>query len=351
MRTWQTRICLVLMIALTGCGQSEKQDENKKVKLVQLASVIEKRAEETFNFPAQVIARSTVDLSFRVGGRLEEVNLPQGQFVEKGTVIARLDQEPFKRAVRTAQVRVKQAQHELSRVQAIAKKGIGSEQAVDNAQVAYDLAQIELENAKADLEYSVLKAPFRALVAKRLIENEGLIQKGTPIARLQDLSRVHFEFDVPERLVSAYRKNSMLTAQAFLDGTVNQSFDIEYVEHSTEPNPVTQTYQVVFAMDYPQGANITPGVRATISITAAGSQLASVNVIPVNAIVTGANDGLYVWLYKSETGTVHKQPITVGKVMQGYVPVFSGLQAGQQVVAAGASQMMEGLNVRPYQAQ
>ena len=351
MAPWQTHMIVLVALALVGCGQSKQQEENVRAKLVQLANVIEQRAEETFNFPAKVVARSTVDLSFRVGGRLEEVNLPQGQFVEKGTVIARLDQEPFKRAVRTAQVRVKQAKHELSRVQAIAQKGIGSEQAVDNAQVAYDLAQIELENAKADLEYSVLKAPFRALVAKRLIENEGLIQKGTPIARLQDLSRVHSEFDVPERLVSAYRKNSMLTTKAFLDGTVNQSFDVHYVEHSTEPDPVTQTYLVVFAMDYPEGANITPGVRATISITAASAQMASVNIIPVNAVVTAADDSLYAWLYNRDTGTVHKQAITVGKVMHGYIPVFSGLQAGQQVVAAGASQMMEGLNVRPYQAQ
>lgn len=346
------KILLIMLTAgLVACGNSDDIVEEVPARVVQLASVVEMSSEETFSFPAKVIAKSTVDLAFRVGGRLEAVYLPQGQFIEKGTVIARLDQEPFKRALRTAQVQLKQAKHELSRVKAIAEKGIGSEQAVDNAQVARDLAQIQLENAKANLEYSELRAPFKALVAKRLIENEGFIQKGAAVARLQDLSRVHFEFDVPERLVSAYRKNSMLSARAFLDGIVNQTFDIEYVEHSTEPNPVTQTYQVVFAMDYPKEANITPGVRATISISAANSQVAKANVVPVNAVVTGPKDTLYVWLYNEESGTVSKQAITTGKLISGWLPVFSGLQAGQKVVAAGASQMQEGMKVRPFKMQ
>lgn len=341
----------VLAVGLSACGNNQDVAEEASARVVQLATVMEKTSEETFSFPAKVIAKSTVDLAFRVGGRLEAVNLPQGQFIEKGAVIARLDQKPFKRALRTAQVRLKQAQHELSRVQAIADKGIGSEKAVDNAQVDYDLAQIELENAKANLEYSELRAPFRALVAKRLIENEGFIQQGTAIARLQDLSRVHFEFDVPERLISAYRKNSMVSARAFMDGIVNDDFDIEYVEHSTEPNPVTQTYQVVFAMDFPEGAAITPGIRATISITAIDSQTGQANIVPVSAVVTGSNDGLYVWLFNEETQTVTKQPITGGKLAQGWLPVFTGLEAGQKVVAAGASQMKEGMKVRPFVMQ
>ena len=344
-------LMLPLIIALTACGQAKEIVEDAPGRVVQLATVVAKSAEETFSFPAKVTSKSTVDLSFRVGGRLEAVNLPEGEFVEKGAVIARLDQVPFNRAVRTAQVRVKQAKLELSRAQTITSKGIGSEQALENARVAYDLAQIELENAKSNLAYSELHAPFRALVAKRLIENEGFIKKGAAVARLQDLSRVHFEFDVPERLVSAYQKDSMLSSQAYLDGNVNQSFDIEYVEYSTEPNPVTQTYKVVFAMDYPKDMDITPGIRATISITASTKQNVRTHVVPINSVVTAPDDSLYVWLFDQESKTVSKQVITVGPLIQGWVPVFSGLQAGQRVVAAGASQMQEGMKVRPYKMQ
>lgn len=347
------RILLVLplIVFLTACGQSEELVEEAPGRVVQLAAVVAKNAEETFSFPAKVTSKSTVDLSFRVGGQLEVVTLPEGEFIEKGTVIARLDQKPFKRAVRTAQVRLKQAKLELSRAKTITSKGIGSEQALDNAQVAYDLAQIELENAQANLDYSVLRAPFRALVAKRLIENEGFIKQGAAVARLQDLSRVHFEFDVPERLVSGYTEDSMLTSQAYLDGTVDRSFDIEFVEYGTEPNPVTQTYKVVFAMDYPKGFSITPGIRATISITAKTQQQQQANMVPLNAVVTAPDDTLFVWLYDEESETVSKQAITVGPLIQGWVPVFSGLQAGQRVVAAGATQMQDGMKVRPYKMQ
>ena len=295
--------------------------------------------------------KSTVNLAFRVGGRIHSLNLPEGQYVKKGALLAQLDPKPFKRAVSMAEVRLKQAELELKRIQAIATKGIGSEKSVDNAQVAFELAELDLENARSNMQYSRLRAPFDALIANRLVENQAFVKIGAAVAHLQDFSRIHFEFDVPERLISAYRRNDVHAASAYIDGSINKDFPISYVEHSTEPDPVTQTYRVVFAMDFPKDMDITPGVRATVTLKGSTDSTVTVIGVPVNSVVAGTDYSVDVWLLDEQTQTVNKQAVMVGPMAHGWIAILSGLEAGQKVVAAGASQMQPGLLVRPYVSQ
>lgn len=348
----QKRSFLVLLFitaVLVGCGDAvEVQQVQEKAVVVQLSEVRNATAEHEVTFPAKVMAKTTVDLAFRVSGRLQSVNLPEGKTIKKGRVIARLEPEPFERAVRMAEVKVKQASLELKRVRAIATRGIGSEKSVDNAEVASELAEIELETAKANLEYSVLKAPFDAMVSKRLIENEGFINPGTAIARLQDLSRIHFKFDIPERLVSEYSHSQVGRASAYIDGAIDKDFNIEYVEYSTEPDPVSQTYEVVYAMDALKGVTITPGVRATVTLKISNKNNAEVLGVPVSALVTETDNSMSVWVYNPKTQRIHHQNVTVGPLVDGWIAVLSGLESGQKVVSAGVTQMKEGLLVRPF---
>ena len=343
---------LSITALLVGCGNSEEVAQvQEKAVVVQLSDVRTATTEQEFTFPAKIMAKTTVDLAFRVSGLLSTVKLPEGTTIKKGEVVARLDPEPFERAVRTADVKLKQAQLELKRQKAIVKRGIGTEQAVDNALVDFELAQIALENAKANLEYSVLKAPFDAMVAKRLIENTGFISPGMPIARLQDLSRIHFKFDVPERLVSQYSRSQVSTASAYIDGAINQDFTIEYVEYSTEPDPVSQTYQVVYAMDALQGIKITPGVRATVTLKSSDGLVAEVLGVPVSALVTDADNAMSVWVFDPKTSRINNQVVMVGPLVDGWVAVLTGLEKGQKVVSAGVTKMKEGLLVRPFEMQ
>lgn len=345
-------VLLIMTALMAGCGNSDDiQQVEEKAVVVQLSDVKSATTEHEFTFPAKVMAKTTVDLAFRVSGLLHSVNLPEGKTIKKGEVLARLDPEPFERAVRMADVRLKQARLELKRLKAIALKGIGTEKSVDNAQVDFELAEIDLENAKANLEYSVLKAPFDAMVAKRLIENKGFISPGVPIARLQDLSRIHFKFDVPERLVNQYNRSQVLKASAYIGGAINKDFDIEYVEYSTEPDSVSQTYEVVYAMDALEGVKITPGVRATVTLISGNDLVNNVLGVPVSALVTSTDNAMSVWVYNSETKRISSQVVTVGPMVNGWVAVLSGLKEGQKVVSAGVTKMKEGLLVRPYESQ
>jgi RND family efflux transporter MFP subunit len=353
MQIWVLVLAVLATVTLQGCSDGDEVAVQQKATVVELVDVQVQTRETIYTFPATVVPKSTANLAFRVGGRLDKVSLTEGQFVKKGALLAKLDPTNFLLAKAKAKVQLKQAKLALKRVQAIATKGIGSEQSVDNAQVAVELAEIGLETAALNMRYSELYAPFDALIAKRLIENQGYIKTGSVVAHLQDLSRIHFKFDVSERLVSRYRSvdSNGTKASAYIDGHIDQSFDIEYLEHSTEPDPVTQTYQVIFAMDYPKGLDITPGIRATVSIKSNNEVALTAVGVPINALVTGNDDTLYVWLQDEKTKTVNKQIVTVGPMSQGWIAILSGLKAGQKVVASGSSLMKPDMLVRAYVAE
>ena len=64
-------------------------------------------------------------------------------------------------------------------------------------------------------------------------------------------------------------------------------------------------------------------------------------------MVSGPDKGFFVWLYDPETQEVRKQAVQVGPPTAYGVPVRSGLQGGEHVVTTGATQLQEGMRIRP----
>lgn len=337
-------------VFVVACGGSETDDSaNKPTKplVVQLAEVSSNTSGDSFTFPAKVRAYRNIDIAFQVPGKIETLNLVEGADLKKGDLLAALDDGPFKRNLRQAEVKMAQAKNDLARIKTLVADNIASQQDLDNAQTAYDLSQIDWENKKADLAYSRLTAPFDAKVSKRFVEENTYVGVGKSIVSLQDISQIYFEIQVPERLVSAYQGQVIRKAKAFIGGGINQTFDVVYAEHNTQPDATTQTYKVEFAMPYPSGVKISTGINASILVNAPNVN-GGLMIVPLHALVAETNNEFSVWRYEEASNTVTKTKVQVGPIKGDYVPVISGLTPGDQVVVAGIAQMQEGLVVTPY---
>ncbi len=80
-------LAVVTGLALQGCGNGAEVATAPEATVVQLVEVNTRSTEEIFTFPAKVMPKSTVNLAFRVGGRLQSVHMPRVRFVngESGT--------------------------------------------------------------------------------------------------------------------------------------------------------------------------------------------------------------------------------------------------------------------------
>ncbi|MDN3653257.1 efflux RND transporter periplasmic adaptor subunit [Thalassotalea ponticola] len=343
-------VCLICLLA--GCsdsGQTTVESTSPSAKVVQVAAVVDRPELTHYTFPATVTSVKNLALSFEVSGRLLDNALLTGSQVKKGDLLATLDSVPYQRRVNEKTALRDKAARELKRVKALFSRNLVAQSALDNAKTDYELAQIALLKAQQDLDYTKLYAPFDAQVSERLIDSNNLVQAGQPIATLQDMSRIYFTFNVPERLLSIYKGNPVVTARAKL---VNQpgSFAIEYVEHSTAVDPVSQTYKVVFAMDPIANRNITPGARATVDIAFNNSSDLGHHRVPFSALVGASESGFKVFKVMSDN-TVSLVPVEVIKVVDGYALLESDLVVGDRVVSAGASHLSDGMSVRVYQGE
>ena len=99
-------------------------------------------------------------------------------------------------------------------------------------------------------------------------------------------------------------------------------------------------------MPNPQGLNLLPGMTASARLEMKQPGEVAI-LLPSSALMPTPDNKLAVWIYDPMTQLVTRRIIETGAPTQTGVPVTSGLQEGEQIVVAGASQLQEGMKVRP----
>jgi RND family efflux transporter MFP subunit len=345
-------LSLFSVLSLSACTSEEVNEQSTaSPRYVKLATVSTIPNFDEFTFPAVVSAVKTVDLSFEVSGRLTQTDLITGSDIAKGTLLATIDRKPFERRVEQSKTRLEQSKRELDRIEKMFSQKLVAQSALDSAMTSYELAVLDLKNAEQDLSYTQLYAPFDAKVSERLVENNSFVKSGTSIARLQDVSKIYFNINVPERLLTANIGRGIKEASATLATNRAQWYTVEYVEHSTQPDPVSQTYEVVFAMAPREDLPLTPGARAVVKVSLQGTLYPDGFVVPVKALVGDKENGFAVWLYNDDTQLVSKQTIAVRHIENDLAVIEGDVALGQFIVAAGAAQMRDGMKVLPYKGE
>ncbi|MGJ8679546.1 efflux RND transporter periplasmic adaptor subunit [Paraglaciecola sp.] len=347
MKLW---IYTSLLVLLIGCTEEVTVVSDTSPIVVQTFAAVTKKNNQAYEFPAVVSAVKDVELRFEVAGRLISTDLIKGKRVEKGHVLAQLDPAPYKRKVKDKQVRHEVATNDLKRIEALYKKGGVSHSAYDSAKSLFETTLLDLNNAKQDLSYTKIVAPFDGFVSDRYLENNSYVQVGNSIATLQDRSSMYFSFDVPEKIMTIHSGNKNVSATAQIIGLEDRVYDIHYVEHETTPDPITQTYNVTFAIDNTQETQLIPGSRAMVTVQPLlGS--GNITAIPISAVFGDAKAGFAVWLFDNQQSVVNKRVIKISTFVDKLAVVSNGLAEGDKVVSAGITHMREGLAVREYKAE
>ena len=268
-RSWRFyALTAVLAIAagLQGCDGGEPSSaanaEAKRMadaRPVRIHTVEADGAARSRQFSGRVRAVQTVDLSFQVGGEIVKLPVRESERVKKGDLIAALDKEDFERRLREAKVRRDLAKAKLDRVSSLRDKKVTSEASYDDAKAEYDLAVVAVETAQQKLEYAEIHAPYDAIITKRLVDNYTVISAGTQVVRIQDMSEIQIDINVPETLFAKVTRQQVESMEAVFSSAPERRFPLEYREHETEADPVAQTYRVTLAMPVPEDINISAG--------------------------------------------------------------------------------------------
>ena len=345
-------LAMLLVLLITACGndQADEQVVDTTIRPAKIFRVTTQEMVQRHQFIGRVEAARTVDMSFQVPGLLQQYLVREGQEVLKGTLLATLDPEDYELAVREARVQLNIAEQDLKRKASLLRDRGISESMVDDARALRDLRQVHLEQAVERLEDTRLLAPFSGYVSRRFVDGQVNIQAAQPVLRLLDLNTLNIVTSIPEDLVATVTADRIASLQADFSFAPGQTFALRPLENAGEAGSVAQTYEVTFQMDRPSDWNVLPGMTATVNVELNNAGNSTGIVIPENALVAGAGDSYHVWLYDPATGNVARRQIQVGVLTPMGVQIRQGLNPGDLLVAAGAQQLIDGMRVRPLNA-
>ena len=335
-------ICFCLSLVVSTAVQAQEA-----LPLAKLITVEMDDTGTTRTFFGHVVAKETVELAFQVGGQVVAFPIVEGASVPKGGLIAELDREPFQLALDQARTQQEQADRTLARLEQLQGTTV-SQVTVDDAKTQSQLAEIAVRDAERSLGLATLSAPFDALVAAKIIPNFSTLGAGTTVARLHDMSELRIEIEVPETLVQSAGADPDLELWAKFPSS-DQRFELGIREFNAETSSVGQTFSITLGMAPPEDLVVLPGSSVTVIAVLKG-QGARLE-IPASALVMDAAGKPHVMLFSpagANEGQVTERRVEIEPAADGSVQVVSGLQAGDEIVASGATLLNDGDSVRRF---
>jgi RND family efflux transporter MFP subunit len=314
----------------------------------------------TSEYPAKVAAGEQVELAFEYGGTLTELPVKEGDRVQKGQLLAKLDSRDARNQLDASEAELKRAEAQRDRMRIAAEAKAVSLQELSNAEAAYDIAAAQRNIKKKSLDDTAMKASFDGIIARVLVDNFQNVQIKQPVLSLQNLAGIEIQASLPESRVARLkpqegRKN--LRFAALFDFLPDRPFDLEFKEFTVEAEALTQTFTAKFTMVNPGDATILPGMTCTLKVESLGGAAeadASGFEVPLDAVPIDEVGQYYVWLVtpaEGEVFTVERRNVQVGNMTLERVLVTEGLEKGDRIALAGVHILREGTRVRLLEAQ
>lgn len=302
---------------------------------------------QTRDIPGTVRASQRSELSFQVPGQIIELNIREGQKVQKGYLLARLDASDYQSSVSAKRAEMTKFRSNFERAKELITGKFISQSEYDTIKAAYEVAVASLEQAQKALRDSQLTAPFTGLVARRFVENFEDVQAKQPILSLQGSDNLEIVVAVSETLIARRTDEPNFDLSAKFDAIPETSFELHLIEFATEADPQTQTFEYVLGITAGSPRNILPGMTATVTITRRPDEVAGPLTVPMAAIFAGENDAKHLWVVDDDN-KVSARLIQTGELAgQDHIVVHSGLEIGELIVVAGAGSLDEGREIKP----
>ncbi len=307
-----------------------------------------------------VEAYASVAVKSRVDGQILEVQFREGQEVRKGEILFRIDPRPFEAAQRQAEAQAArdiasrdQAASQSMRYQELLDKNFVSKEAYaqyrTNAQTADATArasQAVLENAKLNLEYTVIRSPIDGYVGRALLAAGNMVKANDTLSLvvINQVKPVYVSFAIPEQKLADVRelmRKGPLTVDVAAPGSDKPLAEgrIAFLDNAVDQTTGTIKVRAIFDN---RDAALWPGQFYTVRVKLYDQDNAI--LVPSRAVQTGPG-GQFVYVVKPDM-TVEIRKVVVER-SEGETAVLSGgtVAKGDPVVVRGALRLAPGAKV------
>ncbi|WP_162148486.1 efflux RND transporter periplasmic adaptor subunit [Halomonas huangheensis] len=362
-RVWGLAATVALLgMALSACQRApadDSQASNAPLPVIEVVDAVRQPIATWHQYTTRLEAPERVTVRPRVSGQIDEIMFTEGASVDAGDLLVVLDPAPFEANIRELEAQLErgraelaQAQGEANRASQLVGRNLMSREEAEarhsnsRALGAQLLAlEAQLDSARLDLDHSRLRAPISGQISNAQLTEGNLVTSGESIlTTLVSTSAVDAYFDIDERTWN--RDFAQLSAttgwpvELQLAGQDDFAFDgrLDFIDNRVDADTGTLRVRARFSADH---ASLRPGAFARLRIAAARQKPGV--LVPDRAVGTDL-DSRFV-LTVDDNGLVNYSPVTVGSRFGAWREITSGLQGGEQVVAAGPAKLRPGMTV------
>jgi membrane fusion protein (multidrug efflux system) len=288
----------------------------------------------------QIEAIQSIDLQPEVEGRIVDLLVREGQEVEKGTPLFKVDDAELRAQVARAAADRDLARQALERTKRLIAENASSAADLERAEATARAADAQLELLQIRLDRSVVRAPFTGVVGRRYVSLGDFVNSGTKLTVMHTVNPQYAVLQVPERYAGQLRRGQLVSFQVaalpgrnffgevvFVDPTVELPGRTILIK-ATVPNPRRELASGMF-------------IEARLATSIRPNAI----VVPEDAILP-MQGATYVWLVKD--GKADRRQVTLGVRTAGWAEIVGGgVEAGDQVVVGGLERLFPGASVMP----
>ena len=351
-RGWTGSAVLLATLAITAGGlvawkrasvrraDAAAASQPEPIESITMAVARERQYRPTTTSVGTVLALTSITLRNELPGTVRQVMLTPGRVVDAGTVLVALDVSVEEAELEAETAQADLAATTLARLERLREAQATSQEEVDQARAARDVALAQLARTRAIIARKTIRAPFQARVGLSDVHPGQYLNEGTELTTLQGVdAAANVDFTVAQAVAAELRPGEPIAVFA-----------------AGEPHPMTARIVAVDARIDPATRNAlvrarirnhAPAPGASVRVEVPVGPPTTVVSIPVSALRKGpSGDHVFVIVADSAGHSrAHVQPVQSGPVLEDEVVILSGLTPGQQVATSGSFKLREAVLV------
>lgn len=333
-------------LLLQACNNEMEHREQQPL-LVSTFKVGAPLTEQHRRFNGQVMPAELTPLAFKLAGEIQQVLVEAGDKVEKGQLLATLDNATYQQNLTDAKSQFELANKQLTRGTEMFGSKMLSQSEYDQLTANHKLASANLAAAERKLSYTKLLAPFYGTVStvdKQRFENT---TPGETLLSLYQNDKVYVRIQVSDSIlasISPEMRSISYRPEATFGGH-NGKYPLTYLEHTNELHPQSRTYEFWMQMQQPE-SEILPGTSVTINVdmTKAGLSHIQGYQLPMTTLQAGAKaNQFYVW--KIEDGQAFKSEVEVDKINGQGALIAHGVEQDELLISSNLRKLRDGIQL------
>ena len=338
-----TLTLIAFSLSNTSCSSDaqskspEEEEDERPAVPVEAATVETGEIAAFYTGTASLEAEEEALVVAKTGGIAIEILAEEGQYVEEGQALVKLDDERLTLELSRTEAALVKLRQDYERNEELFQKSIISAVEYERIKSEYETQKAARDLAQLEVTYTTVRAPFSGIISERLIKKGNMVATHAPTFRLTDFDPLLAVMHVPERELNKLRKGQR--AELRLDALYGEVFTGAIKRISPIVDPTTGTFKVTIEVRN-RSRQLKPGMFGRIRIVY--DTRTDVLLVPKEAILAEDDESA---VYVVRDSIAYRQVVETGYSNDEHMEIISGIDAGDIIITTGQNSLRDSSKV------